>query len=83
MCRYVSLNALNVLHVHGPRFNAPLLHATKYYSDFEAGLNQSCNLPESFLHTAQAFAWSTVNFLHDFGASFLKKVIEKESLPKK
>ena len=23
MCRYVRLNALNVLHVHGPRFNAP------------------------------------------------------------
>ena len=22
-CRYVRLNALNVLHVHGPRFNAP------------------------------------------------------------
>ena len=24
MCRYVRLNALNVLHVHGPWFNAPV-----------------------------------------------------------
>ena len=23
MCRYVRLNALDVLHVYGPRFNAP------------------------------------------------------------
>ena len=24
MCSYVRLNAFNVLHVHGPRFNAPV-----------------------------------------------------------
>ena len=25
MCRYIRLNALNVLNIHGPCFNAPLL----------------------------------------------------------
>ena len=25
MCRYVRLNTLNVLHVHGPCFNAPII----------------------------------------------------------
>ena len=28
-CRYVRLNALNVLHIHGPCFNAPFLLQTK------------------------------------------------------
>ena len=29
-CRYVKLNTLNILHVHGPRSNAPLNLTGKY-----------------------------------------------------
>ena len=29
-CRYVRLNALNVLNVHGPCFNAPKIKVNKY-----------------------------------------------------
>ena len=29
VCRYVRLNALDVLHVHGPRFNAPQKQSQK------------------------------------------------------
>ena len=25
-CRYIRLNALNVLHIHGPNFNTPVIY---------------------------------------------------------
>ena len=39
-CRYVRLKALNVLHVHGPRFNAPLKSGT--FKDKNVCLSAQC-----------------------------------------
>ena len=38
-CRYVRLNTLNVLHVHGPCFNAPDTNKTKIYIPMKTNTN--------------------------------------------
>ena len=45
-CRYIRLNALNVLQVHGPRFNAPVFQC---YPNFTPDINRSSNLPKTFI----------------------------------